>query len=127
MIQVAYNESGELVLTTPESMHEQIVINKIDAVYYIGDDSCLACAKIKPQLQSWCQVKKGTIYYLPVSEISESNIGLMKEATAGYYEWNENSSVPAIYFIKEGNIIFCGDQTNAMDYLNSYVEVLSNN
>ena len=122
-INVARNESGSLVTTTPEEMYSLVVDDKADAVFYIGDDLCAACATLKPQLIDWVKVYKGTIYYISLNEITESNINYVSSATEGYYQWTEKSTVPAVYFFMQGEVIFCADQTNAMDYLLTYVEV----
>ena len=122
-IQVAYNETGNLLEASPMKMHSDATISKVDAVYYIGDDSCSACAKLKPQLEDWCTVYKGTIYYIPVSNITDANVNYLYEATEGYYQWTEKSTVPAVYFFMKGEVVFQADQTNAMEYLVERVEV----
>lgn len=120
---VAHNASEALVNSTPEEMYSLVVDQDSDAVYYIGDDTCSACAELKPQLVDWIKVYQGTIYYIPVTDISESNINYVVSATEGYYAWSEKSTVPAVFFFMRGEVVFCADQTNAMDYLLTYVEV----
>ena len=120
---VERNESGELVDATPETMFNKAFTDKVSSVFYIGDDSCAACAKLKPQLEAWVKYYKGTIHYIKVETITSETIQYLYDSTVGEYQWAESSAIPATYFFMEGYVITKKDGYETMEYLNKYVAV----
>lgn len=127
-LKIEYSEAGEVIECTPDFLYQHAITDEVDSIYYIGDDLCIACQQLKPQLNAWCNVYKGAIYYIPISNITEDNMHFLIDATVGqHYEWSDKDPVPAVYFFMETNVLFRGDGENTMNYLNRYVEVLPNN
>ena len=111
------DESGELTLSDPSEMYQKAKTDKIDCVFYIGDDSCSACQKLKPQLTDFVKAYKLKIYYIPLTSITEENVSYLYDATMGPYQWAENSSVPTTYFFAYGDVIFRAGYDNTVKYL----------
>ena len=122
-LHVEYNESGALIEVLPDDMFERAFTNKIDSIYYIGDDSCTACQKLKPQLNAWCEVNHGAIYYIPLNTITDENEHYIVDSTVGYYCWEDKKVVPTVYFFMQGEVILGGDSSNTMKFLIEKVEV----
>ena len=117
------DESGKLTEVDPSVMYDVVVTNEKDAVFYIGDETCSACQKLKPQLESWVKVNKGKIYYIPVGSITNENMHYLIDSTVGYYEWKENDAVPITYFFMEGAVVMQTTYDNTMNFLMKYVTV----
>ena len=117
------DESGELTLSDPQTLYQKAKTDQIDCVFYIGDDTCSACQKLKPQLTDFVKAYKLKIYYVPVSTITEENVSYLYDATMGPYQWGENSTVPTTYFFAYGDVILRGDSTNTIEYLLNYVNL----
>ena len=115
------DESGELTSADPNLLFEKAITDGIDCAFYIGDDSCSACQKLKPQIESWAKVYKKKVCYVPVASITESNVQKLYDATVGYYSWAEDSSVPATFFFSEKQVVFRGDSTNTMNFFVKYI------
>ena len=124
---VEYNESGELIDAVPETMFQKGFTDKVDSIYYIGQDGCSACDKLKPQLSAWCEVNKGAIYYIQVSSITPENEHYISDSTVGYYSWDDRKVTPTVYFLMQGEVVFAGDETNTMSFLMKKVDVVSQN
>ena len=122
-ITVEKDDSGALTEVEPITMFEVAFTNKIDSIFYIGDDSCSACQKLKPQLEAWVQVYKGKIYYIPFQSITSENVQYIYDSTVGYYQWAEDSSIPATYFFMQGEVIIKGSSDNTMNFIKKYVAV----
>ncbi len=125
-LKVEKDESGELTLADPNILYETAITNKKECVFYIGDDTCSACQKLKPQLEAWVKAFKGKIYYIPLESITTENVQKMYDATTddtGYYQWGDDSSVPTTYFFSAGFVVFRGGSTDTMTLLNRYVTV----
>lgn len=120
---VERDESGELTESTPEELYENAITNNKDCIYYIGDDNCSSCQKLKPQLIAWTTMYKGKIYSIPLNMITNENVEKINDATVGYYDWSKNQSIPAVFFFGSGTVVFRGDDTNTMNFLNKYVQV----
>ena len=122
-LQLNYVENGSLVVKDTKYLFDEAFTNKVDGVYYIGDDTCKACANLKPKIQSWCEKNHAEIYEIEFTKIDEEGLKYLIDATVGYYGWTEKSSVPAVYFFMEGEVITRSDEENTIKYLNEYVEV----
>ena len=121
---VEKDESGELTETDPSVLYETAIANKKDCVFYIGDEMCADCKKLKPQLEAWVKAKKGKIYYIKIQSINAENIHYLEDATVGYYQWAEGDSVPATYFFTQGEVAFKGISHDTMTLLTKYVTVV---
>ena len=122
-IQLNYVENGSLVTTNTKQLFDDAFTNKIDGVYYIGDDTCKACANLKPKIQSWCEKNHANIYEIEFTKIDEEGLKYLVDATVGYYVWTEKSSIPSVYFFMQGEVITRSDEENTIKYLKEYVEV----
>lgn len=122
-IVVEYDDSGELTVSNPQEMYDVAITNEKSSIFYIGDDSCKACAKLKPQLESWVKAYKGKIYYIALNSITSENIQYLYDATEGYYQWSDSVGIPATYFFMEKEVAMKGDSSTTMNYLLNYVEV----
>lgn len=122
-IVVEKDESGALTEVTPDVMYDVASVQKKDCVFYIGDDSCEACQKLKPQLEGWVKYYKGKIYYVNIASVTEENLHYLYDATVGYYEWSEGSSIPATYLFKEGSVVIRGYVDDTMNLINKFVTV----
>ena len=120
---VEKDDSGLLADADPTVMYEVAVTNKKDCVFYIGDEGCSACKKLKPQLEAWVKAYKGRIYYIQLSSITSENFHYLIDATVGYYEYKEGDSVPATYFFTYGEVAFKGTSDDTMSFLTKYVTV----
>ena len=131
-LKVEYNPTDALIEVNPEYMYKHAITDSVTSIYYVGDETCTACKELKPQLEAWCEVYHGAIYYIPVSTIKdEEQLEYLKNAThyeaSTPYSWEGNSSVPAVFFMMDKYIVQRTDQTNTMFYLTTYVEVLPQN
>ena len=120
------DESGELTLADPNTLYDVAITNEKDCAFYIGDDACSSCQKLKPQLEAWVKAYKYRIYYIPVSSITEENVQKLYDATVaavGYYQWAEDSSVPTTYFFSAKTVVFRGGADNTVNFLLKYVNV----
>ena len=117
------DESGKLTETVPLTMKEKVIDERLDCVFYIGDESCSVCKELHPKLIDWVGEKKGKIYYIPLANIDDENIQYIFDATEGYYCWEKSQTVPALYLFKAGEAIFKGDASNGISVLNKYVEI----
>ena len=124
-IELQYVEEGSLVVVDAKHMFDEAFTNKIDSIYYIGDDTCKACQSLKTQLTFWCKEKHANIYEIEYTKVDEDGLKYLIDATVGYYGWTENSSVPATYFFMQGSVVFKGDDQNTVQYLNKYVEIIN--
>lgn len=113
--------SGELTLADPTVLYQKAITEQIDCVFYIGDDTCSACQKLKPQLEAFVKAYELKIYYVPVNSITEENVSYLYDATTGTYQWAENSTVPTTYFFAYGEVVLRGSANNTVDYLLKYV------
>ena len=124
-IALPYVEEGQLVDSSVSEMKTVAFDNKTDSVFYIGDDSCAACVTLKKDIAGWCSLNHANVYYIHYSEVTESDLSTLVDITDGYYQWSEDTSIPAAYFMMMGEIIFRGSADNTLKYLNRYVEVIS--
>jgi len=116
------DESGELTLADPETLYQKAITDGIDCVFYIGDDTCGACLKLKPQLKGYVEYYKLKIYYIPLNTITTENVSYINDATTdSLYTWGDNQSVPATYFFSQKCVVFRGDGENTMNFLMKYV------
>ena len=113
--------SGELTLADPSILYQKAITDQIDCVFYIGDEACVACQKLKPQLENYVKAYELKIYYIPVGSITEENVSYLYDATMGMYQWANNSSVPTTYFFAYGEVILRGNAENTVEYLVKYV------
>ena len=118
-----YVEEGTLVDSSVTEMKEVAFEQKIDSIFYIGDDDCSACLTLKQDIAGWCKLNHANVYYIHYSEVSQSDLSTLIDITEGYYQWSEEASIPATYLMMMGEIIFRGDSTNTLKYLNRYIEV----
>ena len=124
-IVIERNEECVLVDSNPQEMKTIAIDNQKDSVFFIGDDSCLSCKELKGKLDSWMTTYKGKIYYVPLATIADENVEVVNECTVGYYSWEKQQAVPAVYFFKKGTAVYRGDNSNTIKYLNRYVTVES--
>lgn len=122
-IELQYVEEGSLVVVDAKHMFDEAFTNKNDSIYYIGDDTCKACQSLKAQLTFWCKEKHANVYEIKYTKVDSEALKYLIDATVGYYGWTEKSSVPAVYFFMEGEVITRSDEENTIKYLNEYVEV----
>ena len=115
------DESGVLTEATPDTLYEVAITNQLDCAFYIGDESCAACQKLKPQLEAWVKAYKQKIYYIPVGNITSENIQKLYDATVGYYQYTEKTGLPTTYFFSAATVVFRGDSTNTMNFFIKYV------
>ena len=62
-------EQGQLVVVKPEHMFKETFEGKKDAVYYIGDDTCSACATLKKSLEARCTSYSANIFEIKWTEV----------------------------------------------------------
>ena len=125
-IGLGYVENGSLVNSSVSQMKQIAFDYRIDSIFYIGDDDCAACVKLKQDISGWCKTNHANVYYIHYSEITESDLSTLISITADdYYKWDENSTIPATYFMMGGAILFRGSSDNTLKYLNRYVEVVA--
>ena len=122
-IQLEYEENGSVVIVNAKHMFDMAFTNKIDSIYFLGDDSCKACQSLKTQLKFWCAEHHASVYEIVYTNVKDEELNYIIDATVGYYGWTENDSVPATYFFMQGTVVFRGDDQNTVQYLNKYVEV----
>ena len=122
-IVIERNEECVLVDSNPAEMKTIAIDNTKDSVFFIGDDTCASCKELKTKLNSWMNTNKGKIYYIPLSTITDENVEVVNECTVGYYSWEKQQAVPAVYFYKKGTAVYRGDNSNTIKYLNRYVAV----
>ena len=116
------DESGELTSADPQTLYQKAITDGIDCVFYIGDDNCAGCQKLKPQLVDYVKAYKLKIYYIPVNVITDENVSYLNDATTeGPYTWGDNQSVPATFFFSSKVVMFRGDDTTTMNFLMKYV------
>ena len=127
-IKVEYNATGDLISSAPEYMYTHAFQESVSSIFYIGDDTCSGCAKLKPQLKGWCEVYHGAIYYIPWKSVTEDNEHYLIDATTsdGIYGWKHGDSVPAVFFFMDGYVVNRTSETDTMSYLMKYVEVNNN-
>lgn len=116
-------EQGQLVVVSPEHMFKETFQGKKDAVYYVGDDTCSACAALKKSLEAWCTNYQAIIYEIKWTEVKEDEIKYLEDSTVGPYAWKKENSLPAVYFFMEGEVTFLTDSQTTLDYLMKYVTV----
>ena len=73
-LQLNYVENGSLVEATTKDLFDNAFTNKTDGVYYIGDDSCSACANLKPKIQSWCEKNHANVFEIEFKKIDEEGL-----------------------------------------------------
>ena len=123
-ITLAYAEEGKIVDSSVQEMKTIAFVNKVDSIFYLGDDTCASCAEFKPKLVSWCAQNHANIYYIKVAEMTKEDSEMLTDLTIGsYYEWKDKNSIPSTYFMMQGEVVFCGDGSNTMNYLSKYVTV----
>ena len=122
-IQLEYAESGAIITVDAKYMFDNAFTNKIDSIYYLGDDICKACQSLKTQLKFWCKDNHTNVYEIVYTDIKDEELNYIIDATVGYYGWTETDSVPATFFFMQGTVVFRGDDQNTVQYLNKYVEV----
>lgn len=123
-ITLAYAEEGVLVSSNVQEMKTIAFDNKTDSIFYLGDDSCASCAEFKPKLVTWCAKNHACIYYISVADMSAEDSSLLTDLTIGsYYEWKDKNTIPSTYFMMQGEVMFCGDSSNTLNYLSKYVAV----
>ncbi len=116
------DESGELTLSNPEELYQKAITEGIDCAFYIGDDMCSGCQKLKPQLVDWIKAYKQKIYYIPVNMITNENVSYLNDATnTEPYKWSDNQSVPATFFFSQKYVMYRGDDSSTMNFLNKYI------
>ena len=125
-LQLQYVEEGTLVTSSVQEMKEVAFDNKIDSVFYIGDDDCSACSNLKSNITNWCSNNHANVYYIEYTSLNTDDLNLLESITKDSdYDWNaEKASLPATYFMMQGYIIFKGASDNTMKYLKRYVEVV---
>ena len=124
-IKVEYNATGDLIEVAPEYMYNHAFVDKVNSIFYVGDDSCSGCAKLKPQLKGWCSVYYGAIYYIPWKSVTEENEHYLIDSTnEGLYAWKHGDSVPAVFFFMEGYVVIRTGENDTMSYLTNHVEVV---
>ena len=124
LLTIEYEASESMIEVGPKFLYEKAFVNKQDSIFFIGDNTCAACAELKPKIESWISTNHGRIYYVPYQSIDEDNIAYLSDATVGYYQWTSKSSVPAVYFFTGGEVKFCGNEKTTIKYLERYVAVL---
>ena len=124
-ILIERNEECVLVDSNPTEMKSVAIDNLKDSIFFIGDDMCASCKELKTKLDSWMKTNKGKIYYIPLETITDETIDVVNECTVGYYSWEKQQAVPAVYFYKKGTAVYRGDSSNTIKYLNRYVTVES--
>ena len=118
------DESGELTSADPQTLYQKAITDGIDCVFYIGDDNCGGCQKLKPQLVDYVRAHKLKIYYIPVNVITDENVSYINDATTDSpYTWGDNQSVPATFFFSQKYVMFRGDDTTTMNFLMKYVNI----
>ena len=123
-ITLDYATEGTLINSSVLHMKELAFDNKIDSIFYIGDETCAACVEFKPKLMTWCSQNHANIYYIQVTEMTEEDSNMLTDLTVGsYYEWKDKNTIPATYFMKQGEIVFRGESSNTINYLNKYVAI----
>ena len=130
-LRIERSNKEEMTQVLPEFMYEHAITNAITSIYYVGDDKCEPCKKLKPQLDGWCKVYHGVIYYIPISSISdETQLNYLKSAThyeaSTPYSWEDNPTTPAVFFMMDKCIVNRTDQESTMSFLLNYVEVNDN-
>ena len=116
------DESGELTLANPQLLYEKAITDGIDCIFYIGDGSCTACQKLKPQLEGYVKAYKQKIYYIPLNTITEENVSYLNDATTdGGYTWGDSPNVPTTYFFSKKYVVFKGNYDTTMNFLMKYV------
>lgn len=116
------DESGELTLSDPQTLYQKAITDGIDCVFYIGDNMCSGCQKLQPQLEDWVKAYKQKIYYIPLNEITNENVSYLNDATnTEPYKWEDNQSVPATFFFSQKYVMYRGDDTSTMNFLNKYI------
>ena len=126
-ITLDYVEEGHLVESNVPEMKVNAFDNKVDSIYYIGDDSCAACADFKPKLVTWCAQNHANIYYIKFTEMTQEESSMLTDLTVGsIYEWGEKNTLPTTFFMMRGTLVFRGESSNTVSYLKKYVTVKSN-
>lgn len=118
-----YHEGGEIVICTVEDAYGKVLTNKQDCAFFVFDASLIPCMELRTEIALWTQRNNALIYEIDYTVINESNSELLIEMTVGYYQWNEETSIPCVYFFKEGQTKMRSDATNTTTYLNRYIEV----
>ena len=122
-ITLPYVEEGGLVTAVPKDMYDVAFESKSDAVFYIGDDTCSACQKLKPQLSDYCVFYHTNIFEIKFTEVKEEDLHYIVDATVGYYGWRDEQTLPSVFFFMQGSVAFCGNETDTMNFLMKYVTV----
>ena len=123
-ITLSYVEEGGVVDSSVSEMKTIAFDNKVDSIFYLGDDTCASCAEFRPKFAAWFVQNHANAYYIRVTDMTKEESDLLTDLTVGsYYEWKDKNSIPAVYFMMQGEIMFCGDSSNTMNYLSKYVAV----
>ena len=123
-ITLEYAEEGKLISSNVTQMKDLAFDLKIDSIFYIGDETCAACVEFKQKLVTWCSQNHADIYYIQVTEMTEEDSNMLADLTIGsYYEWKDKNTIPTTYFMMQGEIVFRGESSNTINYLNKYVAI----
>ncbi|MCR5505928.1 MAG: hypothetical protein K6F07_02940 [Bacilli bacterium] len=122
-IVLKYVENGALVTVTPDDMYNMTVTNKESNIFILGNDNCGSCKSAKNTLSAYSQVNHCNTYYVNIKNITTAELTTIQKATAGNYMFGEKDSVPAIYFMYQGDVAFRTGDSELTNYLETYVEV----
>ena len=125
LMHIEYNQSGALIEATPADMYQFGVTDSIDSVFYVGMESCSTCKKLHADLTKWCEKNKGAIYYIPFETINNENLHYITDATEGPFKWEDNQTLPVVYFFSKGSVLVSTNEKNTIKTLNNNVSVNS--
>ena len=122
-ITLKYVENGTLVTTDATTMYTMTVTNKESNIFILGNDQCGSCKSAKQELKEYSEKNHCNTYYVNIKDINKDDLTKIQKATTGDYMFGEKDTVPAIFFMFEGEVAFrCGD-SDLKDRLTSYIEV----
>ena len=124
-IALKYVENGSLVTIKADDMYTMTITNRESNIFILGNDQCGSCKSAKETLNKYSLENHCNTYYVNVKDITKDELTKIQKATSGSSMFGEKDTVPAIYFIFEGDVAFrCGD-SDLKNYLTQYVEVVN--
>ena len=122
-ITLKYVENGTLVTSSADQMHELTVTNKESNIFILGNDQCGSCKNAKQTLLEFSETNHCNTYYVNVKDMTKDDLTKVQKATSGSSMFGEKDTVPAIYFIYQGDVAFRSGESDLKTYLTQYVEV----
>ena len=116
-IEFAREENPSFQIITIEDAYQSIVVSKNNMVLTLGVESCNSCTKLKTELADLAPRKGISLFYIDVSEITETELTQLETITTfndslQTYKFAQNKTLPATYVFAEETIIVAFSSQN---------------